>query len=251
MPEPTGMNVVVEDVSMKYGENWALSEVSLSVAAGEIRAVIGPNGAGKSTLFGVLSGEHRPHHGRILIDGRDVTSVPPNERVAMGIGRTFQVSRIFPNLTVLENVLAGVVADGGRATRFWQRIARGERDRARQMLAEVGLVDQADVVVLRLSQGDKKRLEIACALTLTPRVLLLDEPTAGMSLDETASTVRLLKDLWATRRISMILTEHDMSVIFGLSHTISVLHHGRLVCTGSPEEIRMRDDVREIYLGER
>jgi branched-chain amino acid transport system ATP-binding protein len=236
---------------MRYGQNWALSSVSVRVEPGEIRAIIGPNGAGKSTFFGVLSGEHRPTKGGVQIADRDVTSLTPHARVRLGVGRTFQVSRVFPSLSVLDNVLAGTVAEARHASMFWRRISRQDRSRAYDLLDEVGLSDRSHAIVSSLSQGDKKRLEIATALALDPRVLLLDEPTAGMSQEETDATVALLQVLWEERRMSMILTEHDMSVVFGLSHSISVLHHGELICTGPPQEIRERDDVQEIYLGER
>jgi branched-chain amino acid transport system ATP-binding protein len=239
----------VSGLRMRFGANWALNGVDLSVPAGELRAVIGPNGAGKSTLFGVIAGEHTPSSGAVELDGRDVTGVPPHTRVRLGLVRTFQVTRIFPGLTVHENVLAAVLARRRRGHVCWRPAGGEERGRADDWLRLVGLGALASRPARALSQGDRKRLEVATALALEPRLLLLDEPTAGMSPEETEATVRLLERVWEELRPTVLLTEHDVALVMRLAQRVTVLHRGAVVCTGTAGEVQRRGDVREIYLG--
>ena len=234
---------------IRYGALWALDGVSLEVDNGEFRAVIGPNGAGKSTLFSVLAGERRPASGAVAIDGSDVTGMSAQRRTRAGVVRTFQVTRILPSLTVLENALVALLA-ATRANRcFWWPLSRAWHVRAevgpRHRRASGKGAENAGT----LSQGDRKRLEIACALALSPRLLLLDEPTAGMSPEETQSTIKLIDGLWRERKITVLLTEHDVAMVFRLAQRITVLHRGAVLCTDTPVEIQKRDDVRQIYLG--
>ena len=247
-PEP--LAVEVRNVVKRFAGNTALDDVELAVPTGQVHAVIGPNGAGKSTLFGVIAGEHRPDRGSVHVAGRDVTSMSAHRRVKAGVARAFQVARVFSEMTVEENVTAAVVAAHDTSRVFWS--GRGLR-RARQPVADaleqMGLADLRERQARALSQGDRKRLEIAMALVLEPKLLLLDEPTAGMSPEETAATLELVRELWTRTGLTVLLTEHDMQVVFGLAQQLTVLNRGHVLCTGDPGVVRERDDVKEIYLG--
>ncbi|MPY92015.1 MAG: ATP-binding cassette domain-containing protein [Acidimicrobiia bacterium] len=242
----------LEDLTKRFARTEALSEVTLSVPEGQLRAIIGPNGAGKSTLFALISGVHIPTAGAVRLYGADITGKGPAEVVRLGIGRAFQVARLFADLTVIDNVLAAVHAHRRSAWRFF-RTVRSDKEANRaavELLDEVGLTSSARVQAGVLSQGDKKILELTMALALDPRVLLLDEPTAGMSPAETQRTVEMLRQLHRARGITILLTEHDMGVVFALAEEVSVLHLGRLLRTGSPAEVRADPEVIEVYLGE-
>jgi branched-chain amino acid transport system ATP-binding protein len=242
--------LVLEGITFRYRGNVALEEVSLEVAAGERVAVIGPNGAGKSTLFGVMSGERRPVRGRVYLYGRDVTHLPAHERTRLGLARAFQVARVFPSLTVRENLRLATLAARRRDHVFWREpLAAGAEEAVDGLLEATGLTPLAPRPAQSLSQGDKKRLEIAMALGLGARWLLLDEPTAGMSPQETVATVDLIRRLWQRGDLTVVLTEHDMDVVFGLAQRVVVLARGRLLAQGPPEEIRQHPGVREAYLG--
>ncbi|MCL6595902.1 MAG: ABC transporter ATP-binding protein [Firmicutes bacterium] len=240
----------LEGVTKRYGAHVVLDDVTLDVEPGTLHAIIGPNGAGKSTLFGVVSGEHTVARGRVLLGGRDVTRVPAATRVGMGVARAFQVARVFPDLTVADNVLVAVLASHRLTQVFWRRRVpeRTERE-ARRALERMQLTALADRPARSLSQGDRKRLEIGMALALDARLLLLDEPTAGMSPEETAATTRLIREVWRETGVTVLLTEHDMQVVFDLAQRLTVLHRGRVLCTDVPERVRERPDVAEVYLG--
>ncbi len=242
----------LEGVSKRFARTSALSEVSLIVPDGQLRAIIGPNGAGKSTLFAVVSGVHAPTEGRVRFYGKDITGQSPAALVKQGMGRAFQVARLFLDMTVRENVLAAVHARRGSAWKFFRTLAsdRAAIAEAEALLEEVGITAKAGVVAASLSQGDKKLLELTMALALEPRLLLLDEPTAGMSPAETQRTVEIVADLHERRNLTVLLTEHDMSVVFALAEEVSVLHYGGMLTTGTPEEVRSNPQVIEVYLGE-
>lgn len=243
-------NLEIAGGVVSFGGNRALDGVELSIAAGEVHAVIGPNGAGKSTLFGALAGEHRLDAGAVRLDGADITRLSAQGRVRRGIGRAFQVARVFPALSVTDNVSTAVLARRRRSAVFWTRgPVRAGHEEAQELLSELGLGRLSNVLAGDLSQGDRKRLEIATVLALRPRVLLLDEPTAGMSPEETDSTVELVRGLWADHSLTVLITEHDMDVVFGIAQTVTVLHRGRVLCSGDPSSIRSREDVAEVYLG--
>jgi ABC-type branched-chain amino acid transport systems, ATPase component len=248
MSDPSA--VELRGVIKRFAGNLALDDVSLVIPAGQLHAVIGPNGAGKSTLFGVIAGEHRPERGSVHVAGRNVTRMAAHRRVKAGVARAFQVAHIFPDMTVRQNVTAAVLAANGAARIFWRgkplRTAAAAVDDA---LAQMGLAKVGERVARVLSQGDRKRLEIAMALVLRPTLLLLDEPTAGMSPEETASTVALVRELWSRGGLTVLLTEHDMQVVFDLAQQLTVLDRGHVLCSGEPTEIREREDVKEIYLG--
>lgn len=252
MTGPTANNdgLHLVKVSKRFGGHLVLDDVDLDVATGSIHAVIGPNGAGKSTLFGVVAGEHTPERGTVSLNGRDITRVHASRRVGLGVARAFQVAHVFPSLTVRENVTAAMLASRGAAHTFWSaRPIRQARRDATAALEQMNLDHLAELPARDLSQGDRKRLEIAMTLELGPSLLLLDEPTAGMSPEETQATVSLIKELWSRTGLTVLLTEHDMSVVFGLAQRLTVLTAGRVLVTGHPNEVRLRDDVREIYLG--
>ena len=236
-----------------YGRIPVLRNVGLSIAAEEGHVVIGPNGAGKTTLFKVLTGEVPADAGRIVFRGGDVTRLPAHARVQRGFGRTFQVARVFGKLTVRDNLQLACEARrrgsnpaAGLSAAHAQAIAR----QLDALLEETALGPQADAIAGALAYGDRKRLELAMVLALEPGILFLDEPTAGMSAAERQATVQLLQRVRRQRRLALLLTEHDMEVVFGLADRISVLHHGELIASGTPAQIREDARVREVYLGD-
>ena len=240
----------VRGLTKVFGGLIATNRVDLDVLAGETHAVIGPNGAGKTTLIAQLAGELSPDAGTIRFGGRDVTALPAPARSRLGLARSFQITSVFREFSALDNVALAVQAHAGHSFRFW-RPARGERalrEPARAMLDTVGLGERADVVAGTLAHGEQRQLEIAMALATGPRLLLLDEPMAGMGPDESQRMVRFLDALKA--RHTMLLVEHDMDAVFALADRISVMLYGRLIATGTPEEIRANAEVRQAYLGE-
>ena len=234
----------------RFGGVLASDHVDLSVMPGEIHAVIGPNGAGKTTLVAQLAGELAPDEGAIRLAGDDVTRLPVYARSARGLARSFQVTSIFPEHTALDNVALAVQAHDGSSFRFWRPALTDPRlrDPARRVLHEVGLADRADVVASHLAHGEQRQLEIAMALATRPRMLLLDEPTAGMGREESTRMVDLLRALRG--RQTLLLIEHDMDAVFALADRISVLVYGRVIATGAPEAIRANAEVAQAYLGE-
>ncbi len=243
--------LAVEKVSRRFGSLVAVNNVSLRVEPGELRAVIGPNGAGKTTFFNLISGFMTPSSGTIRFDGEDITRLLPARRVWRGIARTFQVTEVFPELTANENLRVAVEVASGYRLRPWLSRAAGNavRDRTRELLALGGLADMADRPVGELSHGDQRATEIMMALALKPRLLLLDEPTAGMGERETYSITRLIRRLHRDRKLTIVLIEHDMRVIFHLADRIMVLAEGAVLAEGTPDEIAANADVQAAYLG--
>ncbi|WP_158932723.1 ABC transporter ATP-binding protein [Acidisphaera sp. S103] len=228
----------------------AVNDVSLTIEARQIVAVIGPNGAGKSTFFNLITGHLRPDTGRVVLDGHDVTGLPPHRICRLGMGRSFQLTNIFPRLTVLQNVQAGLLAHRGRGRDFWSRSETMFRDDAEALLQSIGLAAVADVIAGTLAYGNQKQLELGIALASDPRVLLLDEPTAGMSAGETHETISLLQRIAEERGLTLLFTEHDMAVVFRIAQKIAVLYQGRKLAEGPPAEVRVNPEVRRVYLGE-
>jgi branched-chain amino acid transport system ATP-binding protein len=220
------------------------------VTAGEIAAIIGPNGAGKSTLFNLLSGHLRPDAGRVLLDGRDVTGIAPHDVCRLGVGRSFQRTNIFPRLTVFQNVQAAFISHHRRGLDLFTRVEPLYRTETEAVLAAVGLADKAGEVGAFLSHGNQKQLELGIALASEPRLLLLDEPTAGMSAAETHETIRLIERIARERALTLLFTEHDMDVVFSIAQRITVLHQGRVIAEGAPADVRSDPQVRRVYLGE-
>jgi len=213
-------------------------------------AVIGPNGAGKSTLFNLITGHLRPDDGSVALDGRDITGAAPHRICGMGIGRSFQRTNIFTKLTVFENLQAAYLVHRGRGRNFWSRADGFYRDETAALLHSIGLEGQENTVAGTLSYGNQKQLELGLALASDPAMLLLDEPTAGMSATETHETIRLIEKIAGERALTLLFTEHDMDVVFSIAQKIGVLHQGRLIADGPPEEVRADPEVRRVYLGE-
>ncbi|HZN30217.1 MAG TPA: ABC transporter ATP-binding protein [Xanthobacteraceae bacterium] len=246
---PEGL-LEIEGLSKRFGGVVASDSISLSVPKGELHAIIGPNGAGKTTLIGQLAGELAPDAGRIRFDGQDVTALPTFRRSQLGLARSFQITSLFLDFTALDNVALAVQAHAGHSFHFW-RDARREaalREPARAALARVGLAGRGDVLVSKMSHGEHRQLEIAMALATTPRMLLLDEPMAGMGPEESARIVKMLREL--KRDLTILLIEHDMEAVFALADRITVLVYGRIIASDRPEAIRANQEVRQAYLGE-
>jgi branched-chain amino acid transport system ATP-binding protein len=242
----------VRDVSKHFGSLRAVRNVSLVVGPGELRAIIGPNGAGKTTFFNLLSGMFAPTSGSILFNGRDVTAVPAHKRVALGMARTFQVTEIFPELTVRENVRIAIEAAAGLQLRF--RTGRAAdasvREQIDEMLASTSLTKQQHRLGGELAHGDQRATEIAMALALRPKLLMLDEPTAGMGDQETYQISVLIRQLHRRTGLTIVLIEHDMRVVFHLADRITVLDQGMLLAEGTSDEIAANSAVQAAYLGE-
>ena len=234
-----------------FGALQAVSNVSFAVAPGELRAVIGPNGAGKTTLFHLISGLLAPTAGRVTLRGEDVTALPAPVRCRRGISRTFQINSIFPNLTALENVRMAVQLKGQGGFRMLggQALLAETEARAGESLAALGLTVRAHELAGTLPHGDQRLLEIAMAVAQRPDVLLLDEPTQGLSAEDTAATVDVIRRIARERNLTILLVEHDMDVVFGLADRITVLHFGQLIADGTPDEVRANPDVQKAYLG--
>ena len=241
----------LESLSKRFAGLDAVSEITLGVARGERRAIIGPNGAGKTTLFNLISGELAPSAGRILLYGEDVTDLPPNRRAALGISRTFQITNLFPKLTVLENLVLAAQALARTKFNMLRPVRRFTPlyAKAEALLQDIGLRDRRDDQVRNLSHGEQRQIEVAMALLSDPHLLLLDEPAAGLAPAEATLMVSLLKAL--DPEISVLIIEHDMDVAFEVADRIAVLNSGRLLAEGTKAEIRANQAVREIYFGGR
>jgi branched-chain amino acid transport system ATP-binding protein len=240
----------IERLTKRFGGVVASDDIRLDVAPGELHAVIGPNGAGKTTLISQLTGQLSPDTGEIHFAGSDITALPTYRRSGLGLARSFQITSLFLDLSVLDNVALAVQAHAGHSFRFW-RDARGEmqlRDPARAALKRAGLEARADLPAAALSHGEHRQLEIAMALAGKPRMLLLDEPMAGLGPEESARMVELLRAL--KREHTILLVEHDMEAVFALADRITVLVYGRVLASGTPEAIRKDAEVRRAYLGE-
>jgi branched-chain amino acid transport system ATP-binding protein len=240
----------VRNLCRSFGGLAVTQDVSLDIAPGAQEAIIGPNGAGKSTFFNLLTGYHRPSSGSIFFDGTEVSRMPPHLIVRRGMARAFQVANIFVRMTVFENIRCAVQSHMGRTLDLLGSAERPGAERTREILEMCRLSDRADVNAASLSQGDRKKLELALALASRPKLLLLDEPTAGMSLEETHETMNVVDDLNQRLGIAILFTEHDMSVVFNHARRISVLHRGKIVAQGLPDDIRNDEYAQEIYFGE-
>jgi branched-chain amino acid transport system ATP-binding protein len=240
----------VEGLAKRFGGLEALGGVSLNVAKGDFRAIIGPNGAGKSTFFNTMTGLLRPDAGQVFFEDRDVTGEPPHRLARRGVARTFQITSVFQDLTALQNVQVSLLAHAGQSWSLWPKAAAMHVARARELLALVGLAANADRQAGTLAHGDQKRLELAIALAGEPRLLLLDEPTAGMAAQERLESIRLVHRVARELGLSCVFTEHDMAVVFAVATHITVMHQGRVLAEGTPAEVRARREVQQVYLGE-
>ncbi len=240
------------DLGLTIGGATIVDEVTLEVAAGELLGIIGPNGAGKTSLFNLLSGVYRPTAGHVELEGRDISAEPPYRRTQAGLGRTFQVSSVFPLLPVIENVRLSAEAALGGTLRIWRRAwgVRKAVERARAALARVGLAGREWALAGSLSHGDKRKLELAMLLSASPRVILLDEPMAGVSVEDVPELVELIRTVHADEGKTVLMVEHHMEVVTGLAERIAVMHHGRLLACDTPAAIMANPTVQEAYLGE-
>lgn len=241
--------LAVESLSKRFGGVHAVHEVCFSLQAGELLAMIGPNGAGKSTCFNMLDGQLQADSGRILLAGRDITGLSPRRIWRLGVGRTFQIAATFASMTVRENIQMALISRHRRLMALWPRANRLYIEQAMALLEQVGMADQADRPCSILAYGDLKRVELAVALANEPKLLLMDEPTAGMAPDERVALMALTAQLAHARNIAVLFTEHDMDVVFAQADRIIVLDRGQVIAAGSPMEVRSDCRVQEVYLG--
>ena len=241
----------VRGVRKSFDGFMAVNDATVSVAKGQIAAIIGPNGAGKTTLFNLITGHLRPEAGKVVLEGRDITGLAPHDVCRLGMGRSFQRTNIFPKLTVYQNVQAAFLSHRGRGSNLWSRVDDLYREETEALLASLGLRERAGEVSGFLSHGGQKQLELGIALASEPSLLLLDEPTAGMSVTETRETIRLVERIARERGLTLLFTEHDMEVVFSIAQKITVLHQGRVIADGAPADVRADAEVRRVYLGER
>ncbi len=239
----------VEGLSKAFGGFEAVRDVSFTLEAGERLAIIGPNGAGKSTCFNMIGGQLRPDRGRVLLNGEEITGLPPRAVWRKGVGRTFQIAAAFGSMTVVENVQMALLSHHGRARALFPLARALYREEAMALLERVGIRDQAERFCSVLAYGDIKRVELAVALAHGPRLLLMDEPTAGMAPAERHALMRLVSAIVAERGIAVLFTEHDMDVVFAYADRILVINRGRLIAEGPPERVRADREVQAIYLG--
>jgi len=240
----------VRGLTKHFGGVQALTNVSMSVMPGEFRAIIGPNGAGKSTFFNTITGLYRPDAGTVSFEGQRVDGRPPYALARAGMGRTFQITSIFRDLSALENLQVALIGAARQSWQAWPFAHRQHVERAHELLALVGLTTAVDRIAGTLSHGDQKRLELAIALAGRPRLLLLDEPTAGMAAQERLESIRLVHDIARQLGLTVIFTEHDMAVVFAVATVISVLHQGQVLAEGAPQAVRAMPEVQQVYLGE-
>jgi len=239
----------VETVDKSFGDFMAVCQANLSVGKGELVAVIGPNGAGKTTLFNLITGQLWPDRGKIIFKGENISGLPAYQICKKGIARSFQIVNIFPRLTVFGNVQVAVLSQQRRSNNIFSPAQSLAIEETKSILESVGLPDKAPNIAGSLSHGDQKILEIAIALGNEPELLILDEPTAGMSPEETAATLDLIKNLASSRGLTILFCEHDMDVVFSVAQSIMVMHQGRTLIQGKPEEVRENREVQEAYLG--
>ncbi len=239
----------VEGLRKNFGRVQVINGVDLEVEKGHRQAIIGPNGAGKTTLFHLLTGRYKPNAGKIVFNGKDITGMPPHRISRLGLARSFQITNVFPGLSVLENVRAVILCKRHIRFDFFRNVAKmtAVNQEAMSVLEDIGLADKHDHLAGELSYGEQRALEIGLTLALDPQMVLLDEPTAGMSIDETRDAVKLIDRL--TKGKTLVIIEHDMEVVFTLATKITVINYGEVLVSGTPEEIRGNQLVKEAYLG--
>lgn len=240
----------VQHLGKSFGGVAAARDVSFTLERGEMLAIIGPNGAGKSTVFNMVGGQLRPDRGAVVLDGQNITAASPRERFRLGVGRTFQVAQTFLSMSVAENVQMALVSHRRESEALWAPARDRYREEAMALLTQVGMAEIADRPCSALAYGDVKRVELAVALAGKPKLLLMDEPTAGMAARERADLMDLTASIADAADIGVLFTEHDMDVVFGHAERVLVLVRGQIIATGSPEDIRRNPDVRRAYLGD-
>jgi branched-chain amino acid transport system ATP-binding protein len=237
-------------LSKDFGSLRAVNNVSLDIKEGKMQAVIGPNGAGKTTLLDLITNRTHPSSGKVYFKDRDITYLPPYDIVKLGIGKCFQISKLFPDLTVFENIQIACISKAGKVYEMYSSGSDILHDETARIIESIGLTNLANVTAGYLSYGDQRRLEIGITLALQPEVLLLDEPTAGVSRAEGDEVMKLIKRLGADRALTIVFIEHDMNVVFNYAEEITVMYHGAVIATDTPEAIRNNQEVRKCYLGE-
>jgi branched-chain amino acid transport system ATP-binding protein len=245
------MILKVDELTKSFGGLMAVAHISFSIQEGERSALIGPNGAGKTTLFNLLTGQLRPDEGRVYFQGEEVTGLPPHQICRKGISRSFQRVNIFPMLSVFENVQVAVLAAQRRTRKLFSAARKMAREETQMILESIDLGGEGAVISGTLSHGNQKRLELGIALAGNPRLLLLDEPTQGMSPEETTRAMALIDRVTRKRGITLLFIEHDIGAVFAIADMIRVLHMGSIIAEGEPQEIRENDEVQRIYLGEK
>jgi len=244
------MLLSAEGVGKSFGAVAAVTGVTFGMEPGELVALIGPNGAGKSTLFNLISGILKPDTGAIEFNGERISSLPPHRIAHRGVGLAFQVSNVFSRLSVLENIQVALFSARGKSGSLWSFGPRTLREEAREILAAIGLLELSGLSASALAQADKKRLEVGIALAVRPRLLLLDEPTSGQSMEETDLTMELIRRINREQALTVLFIEHKMDVVFGIARRVLVLHNGRLIADGDPASVRANEQVQKAYLGE-
>ena len=243
--------IMTEDLTVRFGGNVAVNRVNLQVEPFSLKSIIGPNGAGKTTLFNLISGQYKPTGGKVIFKGEDITPLGPADRTRRGIGRSFQLTNIFPNLSVLENVRLALQSRNEVGMVFWRnyRSYTELEDQAYELLKQVLLDDRWALIARSLTHGEQRKLEMAILLGLDPEVLLLDEPTAGMSLEEVPAILEVIQQIKASGKHTILLVEHKFDMIMAVSDSIAVLKEGRLICDDTPEAVSCNEEVLEAYLG--
>jgi branched-chain amino acid transport system ATP-binding protein len=244
------MILQVDNLVKSFDGFIAVAGVSFQVEKGELCSIIGPNGAGKTTVFNMITGHLRMDKGRVVFNGMDISRLPGHKICRLGLGRSFQRINIFSRLTVFENIQAAVLTHRGKSLSFFTSVQPLFQEETEEILVSVGLQDHRDAVSGSLAYGFQKQLELGIALASNPKMLLLDEPTAGMSRQETKATIELIGKIVREKGLTLLFTEHDMSVVFSISERIMVLHQGQLIASGPPDEVRTNQDVQKIYIGE-
>lgn len=241
-----------QNLRKEFGGLVAVSDVNIQVKAHALHSIIGPNGAGKTTLFNLLSGNLKPTSGRVFFQGKDITDLPAHQTVHLGIGRSFQITNIFPNLTVFENIRLAAQAVGNDNFKFWQHYRHFQRyeDRAEQVIMQIGLQEQAHLLAQMLPHGDKRKLELGIILACDPKLLLLDEPTAGMAREEIPLLMNTINQIREQGDRTIMLVEHKMDLVMNVSDWITVMHQGQILAEGTPSEIAANEIVQAAYLGE-
>jgi branched-chain amino acid transport system ATP-binding protein len=239
----------VEKVYKAFDKFIAVNGADLTIEKGQVVAVIGPNGAGKTTLFNLITGQLKPDLGRVMLNGEDIAKLPTHEICRRGVARSFQIANIFHRLTVFKNVQVSVMSRQRKSNKLFQPAHHVAVEETNRILESVNLLDRANHIAGSLSHGDQRILEIAIALGNEPQILVLDEPTAGMSPDETEATMALIRGLGETQGLTILFCEHDMDLVFNTAQSIMVMHYGKSIVQGTPEEIRQNREVQEAYLG--
>jgi len=244
------MILQVDNLAKSFDGFIAVAGVSFQIEKGELCSIIGPNGAGKTTVFNLITGHLPMDKGRVVFNGMDISRLPGHKICRLGLGRSFQRINIFSRLTVFENIQAAVLTHRGKSLSFFTSVQPLFQEETEEILVSVGLQDHRDAVSGSLAYGFQKQLELGIALASNPKMLLLDEPTAGMSRQETKATIELIGKIVREKGLTLLFTEHDMSVVFSISERIMVLHQGQLIASGPPDEVRTNQEVQKIYIGE-